>query len=157
MAGQLSPADVIELTRLTARYAHAIDRDQPELLRDVFTEDAIIEFHLLGDAPTIRFEGLSSFLDRPGEPCREQHLLSNHEFEADGDGATGSCYLQARQWRAEDPADRYVVGGRYEDRYRRLATGWRIAERRCYFMWAEGNPAVLFGEPTDLTARSTGS
>ena len=145
MAGQLSPADIAELTRLTFRYAHAIDRDQPELLRDVFIDDAIIEFHLLAGAPVIRFDGVSSFINRPLERYRSQHYLTNHEFDAETERARGICYLLGQHWLPENPADMCQTGARYEDICVRTPAGWRIAERRCYFTWTQGNLAVLGG------------
>lgn len=145
MTGQLSPADIAELTRLTIRYAHAIDRNQPELLRDVFTDDAIIEFHLMADAPVIRYDGLSSFVNRAKERFESQHYLSNHEFDADAERARGICYLIGQHWLPENRADLCQTGARYEDLCVPTPAGWRIAERRCYFTWTQGNTAVLGG------------
>ena len=146
MAGELSPADVIELVQVNTRYAYALDLGQPELFSDVFTEDMLLEFHPLENAPSIRYEGLRSFLDRPPARFRSQHFLSNHEFAADANCASGISYVQGQHWLEENPADLYLIGARYQDRYRRVPRGWRIAERHCYYMWAEGNPAVLTGQ-----------
>jgi SnoaL-like domain len=37
----------------------------------------------------------------------------------------------------------YVVAGRYDDRFVRTASGWRISHRTLSVMWTSGNPAVL--------------
>ena len=144
MSGQLSPADVLELRHVNARYARALDLDQPELLYDVFAADMLLEFHPL-DAPSMRFDGLASFLSRPPVPFQAQHFLSNQEFEACPDGARGHSYVLGQHWRAADPTVLYLIGARYEDSYRGGPGGWRIAERHCYYLWTQGNPAVLTG------------
>jgi len=117
MSGQLSPADVLELRHVNARYARALDLDQPELLYDVFAADMLLEFHPL-DAPSMRFDGLASFLSRPPVPFQAQHFLSNQEFEACPDGARGHSYVLGQHWRAADPTVLYLIGARYEDSYR---------------------------------------
>lgn len=34
----------------------------------------------------------------------------------------------------------YVMHIRYDDRYRRVGGGWRIAERRLHVLWDEDHP-----------------
>lgn len=145
MTSSLRPADVVELTQITHRYARALDLCQPELFGSVFTHDMVLEFHPLGNEPPIRYDGLRSFLGRPSVPFRTQHFLSNHEFEVKAGQASGICYVQGQHWLESNPADLYMVGARYEDQYQRLAGGWRIAERRCYYMWTQGDPSVMTG------------
>ncbi len=148
MSPQLSPDDVYQLLQLNYRYARALDLNQPGLLSEVFTEDMVLEFHSSEQDPGQRFDGLASFLNRPPVPFMAQHVVTNHEFGVDADRVCGHSYVQGQHWLAEDPDDLYLIGARYEDSYRKTAGGWRIAERRCYYMWTQGNPDVLSGRRT---------
>jgi hypothetical protein len=39
--------------------------------------------------------------------------------------------------------DKFLGGGRYDDRLRRTADGWRFTHRKIISVWSEGNPAVI--------------
>ncbi len=73
-----------------------------------------------------------------------QHMVSTHQVTVEGDTATGRCYVLAQHVAPSDlGGGRFLVGGRYEDRYVRTGVGWRIAARRIVIMWTEGDPAVV--------------
>jgi hypothetical protein len=61
-----------------------------------------------------------------------------------GDEAGHTCYYQAQHVRLGLPAgEKFLSGGRYDDRLRRTADGWRFTHRRITSVWSEGNPAVI--------------
>jgi hypothetical protein len=64
----------------------------------------------------------------------------------DQDVAEHSCYFQAAHVGHGAPSgDLYIAGGRYHDRLRRTASGWRISHRSLESSWTFGNPEVLKG------------
>ena len=53
--------------------------------------------------------------------------------------------LDTRDWgRLGAPGgDKFLGGGRYDDRLRRTPGGWRFTHRSITSVWSEGNPAVI--------------
>ena len=39
--------------------------------------------------------------------------------------------------------EKFLSGGRYDDRLRRTPDGWQFTHRRITSVWSEGNPAVI--------------
>ena len=77
--------DKQEITEVVYRYATALDSRRPELLDDVFTDDAVF---LIG-AGVGRFEGRQAIGDVVSQYLggleASQHILSNPVIEVDGD------------------------------------------------------------------------
>jgi hypothetical protein len=129
------------LVDLAVAYSYALDDRRFDDLDDVFLADATAD---LGR----RLEGRAAIKDRIRDALvpldASQHLVATHQVQVDGDRATGRCYLQAQHVRAgAEGGARFMVGGRYEDRYVRTADGWRIEHRTLVVLWTDGNPAVL--------------
>ena len=63
-----------------------------------------------------------------------------------GLGGGNPCYYQAQHVRLGLPGgEKFLGGGRYDDRLRRTPDGWRFTHRRITSVWSEGNPAVISG------------
>ncbi len=63
-----------------------------------------------------------------------------------GDEAGHTCYYQAQHVRlGVAGGERFLAGGRYDDRLRRTHEGWRFTHRAIISVWSEGNPAVITG------------
>ena len=61
-----------------------------------------------------------------------------------GDEAEHTCYYQAQHVRLGlAGGDKFLGGGRYDDRLRRAADGWLFTHRKIISVWSEGNPAVI--------------
>jgi hypothetical protein len=86
-------------------------------------------------------------LSKPGgRGCHDaaHHLNGNHVAAVHGDEAEHTCYYQAQHVRLGLPdGEKFLGGGRYDDRLRRTPDGWRFTHRRITSVWSEGNPAVI--------------
>ena len=140
----IGSADRAEIVQLTIDYCWALDTRDWEVLRRVFTPDAVTDLGMGGqrgvDEIIARIAGALTPLDD------SQHFVGNHQVLIDGDTARGRCYLRAQHVREmPDGGDIFEIGGRYEDGYVRTAEGWRICERTVIPMWRDGNVEVVMG------------
>lgn len=140
--------DRAAIVQLTIDYCWALDTGNWEVLRRIFTPDAVADLGHGGQ------DGVEEIIDRVSSALAplddSQHMVSNHQISfdldlgRDRDRATGRCYLQAQHIRhAARGGALYTIGGRYEDEYVRTLDGWRIAERTIVTMWWEGNRGVF--------------
>ena len=132
-----APSDRQEIIDLAVAYCWALDTGDYEVLRSVFTADATAQ---LGSSSQ---SGVEEIIERVSTSLAKfvgsQHMVSTHQVVTDGDTATARCFLQAQHMRREgEAAPLYTVGGRYEDRLVRTASGWRIAHRDLMVMWRDG-------------------
>lgn len=132
-------ADDAAIRTLLARVAHFADwQDDLERYLDLFTDDAVWEFP--GDRrqqvePTfvqgrdaIRADRLGrrrTGFQGPGTDTH--HLVTTVAVDVDGDQATADSYWLFVGDTSTAPAIRSI--GRYHDRLRRTAAGWRLAHR----------------------------
>lgn len=126
-------SDRLEIQDLLVRYAGAIDRREFDLLEDVFTPDAHVDYGAYGGPagpyPEIRKwleAGLAAF------PAF-QHLVGNAELTITADRATGRimCF-NPMVLPLDDAFGQPVIGLNglwYIDSYVRTTAGWRIARR----------------------------
>ncbi len=119
-----------EIRELALLYSRGVDRQDPDLLRDLYTDDAT-DTH--GDT----FDGAASdyvdFLESAFPYMRYSgHHICNHLIAVDGDEGEGEVYALAFHiipdsdggWKEDFMCVRYL------DRYRRGADGrWRFAKR----------------------------
>ena len=70
-----------------------------------------------------------------------QHLITNRHVVLEGDTATGRSYYYNPLGRPDGKGGMQLLffGGYYNDRFRRTADGWRIAERVEETAWVEGS------------------
>ena len=127
---------------LVLLYSRAIDRQDVELLRDLYTEDATDSHGNSFDGPA---DAYCDFIKQslPYMPYSGHHVC-NHLIAVDGDEASGEVYALAYHLLPEMPAKEGGEGEdgdgtgrqedfmavRYIDNYRRCADGrWRFAKR----------------------------
>lgn len=128
--------DRLEIDDLLTRYATAIDTSNFDLLDDVFTADAQIDYTsaggIAGDFPTVKAwlaEVLAHF------PAY-QHLVANRTVAFDGDTATSvSMFFNPM---VQKNGDTFLCGGEYHDRLIRGPEGWRILQRIEKTVWTYG-------------------
>jgi ketosteroid isomerase-like protein len=124
------------------RYATAIDDRDWARLRSCFLLDAVGIYH--ADRTLHGADEIVETIRTAVTPLsRTQHLVGTFVVDVQGDEATSSCHLHAQHVRTGVPGgEKYVIAGRYADRFARTQDGWRIRERRLDRWWTAGNAAV---------------
>jgi hypothetical protein len=127
------------------RYGRGVDRIDVELIRSAFHPDAV-DHH--GPVSGSVDDFLAHWL--PLQPEREvnQHHITNHTVELDGDIAHSETYFLFFGKRYGDPV-MIISGGRYVDRFERRDGIWRIALRVVISEWqahADGEPTLRLRE-----------
>ncbi|MFO0689148.1 MAG: nuclear transport factor 2 family protein [Myxococcota bacterium] len=116
-------ADRIEITELLHRYAHAIDSGKLELLGEVFTADATVDFgsvdqYVEGDSVVKGLPTIRAWFEKALEPFPGVlHFMTNHRIELDGDEATTETLMQVLH---------IAMGGIYRGHAVRTKAGWRF-------------------------------
>ncbi len=141
--------DRLALRRLVDDYARAADHVDGAAAGDCFAPDGVLRTFYRGQVEPVRirtgpddisaaFAGLSRYEVT-------LHVVANHYVELDGNTATGETYCLAHHIHdAEDGSGKldFVMAIRYLDRYRRIADGWRIAQRDMHLEFTEDRPVV---------------
>lgn len=113
---------------LTVRYATAIDSQQYSLLTTVFTEDAHVDYGVVG-----QWTGgaeVAQFMEAAHLGAAHTiHRMTNQAIAIDGDAATIRTYVDALILMADGSGANPV--GYYDDHAVRRPDGWRI-DRRTY-------------------------
>lgn len=115
---------------LVLLYSRAIDRQDIDLLKDLYTEDAT-DTH--GDSFDGSAEDYCKFIagSFPYMPYSGHHIC-NHLIAVDGDAASGEVYALAYHLipTREGGQEEDFMAVRYIDNYRRCADGkWRFSKR----------------------------
>jgi ketosteroid isomerase-like protein len=118
-----------EVAGLVHAYCDQFDRNEPDAVAALFTEDASVDYG--PEAPTIvGRDSIASTIAVGLEHtfAATSHHVSNMQLEFDGpDAARGVTYLYA--WhRYVDGSPDGELWGRYLHRFVRTEAGWRIAE-----------------------------
>ncbi len=125
-------ADRTEIADLLHRYAHAVDRQDWELLTTCFTDDATVDYSASG-APAGTFVEFRDWMAKtmPGF-IMTQHFVTNSLVTVTGDEADGRAYFYNPMTMGDGKGGvmYIIVGGYYVDRFRRTPDGWRIAHRK---------------------------
>lgn len=131
--------DQLALSRLVDLYARAIDRRDLLLLRSLYADDAIHDHGAMFRGGPDAF---ADFVGRSMHGMRTHHFMGNRLFVIAGDEAQGETYaVNSHVIDAGTPQARdYVAGGRYLDRFRRTAAGWRFAHRARVIDWSQERP-----------------
>jgi hypothetical protein len=133
-------SDRLEIDDLLTHFAVAIDTKQYDLLDDVFTADALIDYTAAGGIRGSYPEAKRWITEvmAPFTVC--QHLIVNHDVRIDGDRAHVRSYLYNPLGIPDGAGGtkRFFVGGYYDDDCIRTADGWRIAGRVAATVWTDG-------------------
>ena len=134
----LTLIDRAEITDLLTRYARAVDRQDWELFRSVFTPDARIDYTqvggIAGDLDTV--VGFLSEVMAMFEAM--QHLISNIDITIDGDEATVTAMVYNPLKLPDSPV--WATGGWYHHKLVRTAEGWRSCSLVEEAGWFDGVP-----------------
>ena len=123
-------SDRLEIQELFARYSHALDTMQWDLLDDVFTADAHIDYSAMGGIVGTLPEQ-KAFLEATLPTVFQrgyQHMVSNTLFEIAGDTARTRTML-FNPMVIKDAQHVLFCGVWYVDRLVRVDGRWRIQER----------------------------
>jgi hypothetical protein len=126
--------DESEIIDVLSRYARGVDRREPAVYRECFTDE--VEVEMMGHA----FGRLSAeeWVDKAMAAVAlyqtTQHIITNHVVEIDGDEATCSAYVQAQHW---NPDSSLLLGGTYTNRLVRVEKNWRISHLVLTQSWIE--------------------
>jgi hypothetical protein len=131
----LSADNRLDIIELPGRYADALDRLEPERLRDVFTVDAVWEI-VGGSTRLVGLDEIMAFMGRP-DVHPGAHLMTNIYIESieddprDGGPLVHLCSRGVFPIGPSDPrSPTSVFYGRYDDEVVRTDIGWRIRHRR---------------------------
>jgi 3-phenylpropionate/cinnamic acid dioxygenase small subunit len=140
-------SDRFEIQDLVYHYAHLVDQKSIDALRQVFTEDAHVDYSALGGSvgnleETIEF--LKAALTNELFP-NSQHLNANVQVELVGDRAKGRvmCFNPMEMAMPDGGTQTYFLGLWYLDEYRRTADGWRICRRVEEKSWIFNTPDFM--------------
>lgn len=137
-------SDRLEIQDLIARYAYAIDDCDFDALDNVFTPDAIIDYHELGGSVGTLSE-TKAFLAKslPNFPGF-QHMCATTKIDFDGDTAkTRTILFNPMVAKHEGKEQVFFVGLWYEDEMVRTPEGWRIRKRYERASWNYNVPPGL--------------
>lgn len=138
-------SDEDAIRALAARYAQAIDRNQPELLDALFTPDAVIE------GPGFRMGGIDEIRRIPGTLKKlykqTTHVVHQQTVALSGDQAECETHATANHLTdlGDGKASNLVWSIRYQDRVQRQDGGWRFAHRLLIIDWTETRTVSISG------------
>jgi SnoaL-like domain len=123
-------SDRLEIQQLVVEYSEAIDTKNFDLLDNVFTPDAYIDYRAMGGIDGRYPEVKPWIADTLNKFPAYQHLIANHRLKINGDSGTGRlmCF-NPMQVGEGDNRQVMLLGLWYLDKYVRTEDGWRISER----------------------------
>ncbi|GAB0102309.1 nuclear transport factor 2 family protein [Nocardia sp. JMUB6875] len=124
-------SDRLEIEDLMVRYSHAVDTHQWELLDELFTPDAHIDYTAMG-GPAGDLESTKKFLAAVMPNFSAfQHLISNSSIRVEGDHATARtmCHNPMMVTHADGTRQLMLCGLWYHDTFVRVQGEWRIQQR----------------------------
>ena len=140
-------SDRLEIQDLVFHYADLIDRRSFDELREVFTEDAHIDYSAFGGSVAGREETIAFLQAALGPELfpNTQHLNANVQVKVDGDSASGRvmCFNPMQMALPEGGSQVFFLGLWYLDEYRRTPGGWRISRREEVKSWVFNTPEFM--------------
>lgn len=127
-------ADRLEISDLLTRYAAAVDRQDWDKYRTIFTDDAFIDYTAAGGEKGTVDEVIAWMTTTMAMFSMTQHMVSNEEVEIDGDTATVRAMFNNPMQFAND-GPRFFCGGWYNHELVRTADGWRSKSLYEEFAW----------------------
>ena len=128
-------ADRLCINALLNRYAKAMDTQDWELLRSVYTADAHIDYESVG-GPSDTMEAVLAWVQSTMPTFPEsQHLISNVDIAIDGDTATAEAAYFCQM--KTIVGSQFFCGGRYHHRLDRTSDGWRTNHMTDAIAWSD--------------------
>ena len=127
--------DKESIRELVQIYCRAADRQDHDLMRSLYHEDAIDDHGPFFQGPAMEFIDSLPEIQKPMEILH--HNVTNHNIELNGDRAEGEVYVLAFHKVATDGGSvDLLTGGRYLDRYEKRDGVWKYTERAVLADWA---------------------
>lgn len=139
--------DEAAIRRLAALYARAMDRNEPQLLAEIFSAEALLE------GPGFAMQGHAQICAVPamlrGMYGRTQHQIHQQTVTVQGDSAEAETYCSAHHLtvQGDGSASNLVWAMRYHDQLRREDGRWRLLRRTALIDWTETRPAQCTPAP----------
>ena len=130
--------DRAEITDLLTRYAEAVDRQDWDLFRSVFTPDARIDYTQVGGIAGNLDEALGFLAQVMPMFETMQHLISNIDIAIDGDEAKVTAAVYNPLKLPDSPM--WATGGWYHHELVRTSEGWRSRSLVEEAGWFDGVP-----------------
>jgi len=127
-------SDELAINSLLTRYARAIDTNDWQLYRSLFTDDAHIDYSAAGLITGTR-EEVIEFMSRQDGPATGMHYVTNVAAEIDGDTGKASAMWCLATGSPGTTPNRYL-GGRWHHDLVRTADGWRSRKLRLEIVWS---------------------
>jgi ketosteroid isomerase-like protein len=143
--------DELEIMRLLARLAQAVDDRDINAYRDCLADEVVCLVSDPSRNETWRAVPSDAYARQAVESVSAfdwtHHRLCNFVIVVDGERAHGKVDVVAEmKGPTTDDGDTptmLTVGGRYDLEFTKVATGWRIAKRNMRTRYTIGDPAVL--------------
>ncbi len=117
-------------------YARALDEKDWQGYADLFADDAEL---VLPWGQTVPKPAIASDTeDKLGGFAATHHMSTNQQIVVAGATATSRSYVQATHVRHDQSL--WILGGRYDNDYRRVGDAWRFARVRLSVVWETGTP-----------------
>lgn len=133
-------ADKAEIRELSYRYMRGLDRLMPEVLADVFHDDARVDYGFFKGAAR-DFVGFA--MQALEDHDANHHMLGQILVDLEGDVAFGEVYYNAYHRITTDDGEKrdLFIAGRYVDRYERRDGVWKMAFRSELIDWVREDAA----------------
>lgn len=146
--------DLEDIRNLRLDYTHHFDGGDLDALLDLYTEDAVTDFGVMGvwsGKAEMRAGWLPYFEARAGAPryTYGRHAVTNPRIEIDGDDAVADWFLIDISYferHSTVPRENPVVlYGTYVDLCKRIDGVWKLTRTTLHFQWPNpgGVPAGL--------------
>lgn len=140
--------DVQAMRAMIERYFAALDNRQFELLRDVFTPDAIGDWRGEAFAADTILQGVDSIIERVSKVSRftaSTHIGGSSAFQVGTPPDTATVVTHAVSFlKTSGESPRVIVRGvKYEDDFILTDGGWRIHRRIHQPTWQYAQPAEI--------------
>ncbi len=145
MLSQQELSDRFEIQDLLYRYAELIDRKQFDGLREVFHEEAHIDYSAFGGSVGDREETIAFLKKAMKLFPNTQHLNANVQISVDGDTGRGRvmCLNPQEMNLPKGGTQVFLLGLWYVDEYRRTDAGWLIYRRSEEKSWTFNTPDFM--------------
>lgn len=134
-------SDRMEIQDLITRYVQAIDHKDWDMMDEVFTPEAIIDYTEVGGERGTRDDIKHYLMTAMARFPVTHHITTNSQIQVDGDKATAVSILFNPMLYKEEDAERMVfIGLWYHDDLVRTPEGWRIVNRKEKKGWHFNTP-----------------
>ena len=126
--------DELEIANLLTRYAYAVDSPDWDLYRNVFTEDAHLDYSAAGMVTGTVDAAVGSLRPKQAALSMSMHYVTNVDSRITSDNADVTAMWFSAIQLSGDPQTRFF-GGRWRHDLVRTADGWRSRKLVLEVVW----------------------